>query len=864
MRGAALLAGLAASMALLPAGVAGAAFGFAPGSVTIAALDAAGDPDSRAGAHPDRLRIGFALNTTPSGGVDGNLKDLAVDLPPGLTGNPSATSACSREIFDTGPLGGVECPPETAVGRASVFLSGLGELQVPIVNVAPAPEQLAALGANPFFKFPAVMRLRATDSGVTIEQSDIAQVAVQGMQIELWGVPADHQEVVAPRHPFLTMPTRCDGPLGIVLKVRSWQEPDTWHSAQADTGGPLSGCGELGFEPRLEVGLSDPVADSPTGAELKVLLPQNADPDGRASSQPRAVSLAMPEGVSISPAGAAGLDACSDEQLGIGIEVAASCPPSSRVGSVELTGSALRAPLLGSLFVGRELPGDRFRLFAVAKGSGSEAKLAGSVRADPKSGRLTTELANLPQLPLDGIALRFDGGPGALLATPPGCGTAAVEATFEPYAGGPPVRSSDAVAIDRGQGPGCAEPLPFAPSFEAGSTTARAGRPTAFSVTLRRRDGEQGVDRFAISFPPGLTAALGTVDPCGGAAAALAACPAASRIGSAVAELGPGPTPATMLADVHLTGPHRGAPFGLALEFRAALGPFDLGRLTVRATLSIDPRSGQVQVETDPLPRLAEGVPLRFRTIGLDVDRRGFLRNPTSCGSSEVGGAAVSTAGAVARPASPFFLRGCDRLGFRPRVSIALAERRELLRNGNPGLRLALRTRSGDTNLRGADFRLPPILGFDPSGLGALCSRRAAANGNCPPASSVGVALARTPLLREPLRGRIHAVQPPADGLPDLWAVVRGAGIRLDVRARTGIADGRPRVRLVGVPDLPLSSFAMRLRGGPQGILSLSSDPCAHPAPGLDSTVALEGQSRAVRIVRVPLSRRACGANRVG
>jgi hypothetical protein len=439
------------------------------------------------------------------------------------------------------------------------------------------------------------------------------------------------------------------------------------------------------------------------------------------------------------------------------------------------------------------------------------------------------------------MTLRFDGGAGSLLVTPLPCGPATTTARFTPHSGGAAVATQATVAVGP-LGPPCGTPQPFAPSFEGGSTNARAGKSTAFTTTVRRRDGEQLPARLAIAFPAGMSAALGSVRRCPAAAAAAAACPAASRIGHAVAELGPGTSPGRLTGEAHLTGPYRGAPFGLALVFDAAIGPFDLGEMVVRGTLRVDPLSGQVTVETDALPRTFEGVAVRFQTIGLDIDRPGFIRNPTSCRPKSVAATLRSTAGAVSRSASRFAVRGCIDLPFRPAFSMALTDRRQQRRGGKPGLRIAARLPAGDAALRRVDALLPRLLRFDPSALRAVCSRGQALEGACPRKARVGTGYARTPLLDRALRGSIYVVQPRGAGTPDLWTSLEGAGIRVDLRAETAVEEGRLETSLVGLPDFPMASFAMRFAGGRRGIFALKGDPCG-ARRGLVAPLAIEGQN---------------------
>ncbi len=826
-------------------------FGIVPGSLSIETLDKAGKPENRAGSHPDRMRVDFAENAAGTGTA---MKDAVVEFPPGVSGDPNAVPPCPRQLFDK-IVGASECPASAQIGIATLTVEGSGDSEVPIFSIQPAPGELATFGFNLFGKFPMTVTLRPTDYGMDIVQSDFGQVLiVSRVQLELWGVPADHQEGTSiPRRPFLTLPTRCGTPLGLTLKVRSWEPLASWLSASATTGEPLEGCEALAFEPQLGFDLSRLEPDVPTGAQIEIGVPQREDPDGPASSQLRSATVSMPAGMTVSPGGAADLQACTDAQLGLGEGQRATCPSRSRIGSVELSGPSLSEPLNGDVFIGEEHPGDRFRLFVVAMRGETTVKVVGSLRPDPSTGRLTTVLRDLPQVGFDRLVLRLDGGGRALLVDPLACGPAAADASFAPYSGGAPVSSSAKVTIG---GANCVGPPPFSPGFVAGVTDARAGHPTSFSTTLRRADGEQSPERLRIDFPPGLSARLGSVEPCTPGPADLGSCSERSRIGTAVAEVGSAADPAALAGRVFLTGPYRGAPFGMALAFDAKLGPFDLGELVVRARVRLDPLSGRVAVETDALPQAIEGLPVRFHAIGLDIDRPGFIRNPTSCERAAVAATVTSASGALAKPSSPFAIRGCAKLGFRPQVAMRLTGRSRG-RGDVAGLQIAVRSRRGDTNLRAADILLPPSLSFDGSRLRAICSRRDASEGACPANSSVGAAYARSPLTRSPLRGAIYVVQPEGAGLPDLWTDIRGEGIRLETRSTASLEDGRIETKLVDLPDLPLTKFVMRLDGGKRGALALRHDPCA----GRDretGRAGLEGQDGAFRVVRVAVGVPAC------
>lgn len=806
-------------------------------------LDAAGEPEVRAGAHPDRLIQSFKISGLST--ASERMKEMVVQLPPGLMGSGNSVPLCPRPQANT--IFAL-CDPETQVGVVK-----LGEELSPVYAVPAAPNEAAAF-AVPIFKTAMLSgRLRA-DQGLSLRLGDLEDPplinpeSVEG-EIQLWGVPADHQTGTSiPRRALLTLPTRCDlPPLSVDLAVRSWEQPDRFQIQSATTGQVLTGCAELGFDPSFAFSLDDRRADVPSGARIDVAIPQEPDPDRRATSLLRDLSATLPAGVTVSPGGATGVLACSDAQFGLGSTDDPTCPQSSRVGTVELRPAGLDEPVSGVLYLGQEQPADRFRLFVAAAAAGSQLKFVGSLRADPQTGRLTTTIHNLPQVPFETMSLRFDGGPGALLATPLACGPAPTSARFTPYSGNPAVERAGSVAV----GGACSRP--FAPTFSGGSTDARAGHPTSFTVTVRRQDGEQLPERLTIALPPGLGAALGKVGSCSAAQAQSGTCPADSRIGAAVAELGPGTTAARLAGDVYLTGPYRRAPFGVALVLPAKLGPFDLGTLVVRGALRVDLLSGQVQVEMDSLPTIFEGLPIRFQAIGLDLDRPGFMRNPTSCAPTRMTASLRSTEGASATPSTPFALHGCVDLPFRPSFSMALEGAGQLRAGGKPGLRMTMRMPAGGANLRSVEARLPRLLELDSRNLDELCARRKASEGSCPRSARIGTARASTPLLAQPMKGFVYVVQPRGGGSPDLWASLSGQGLEVNLRGETVVRGGQTETRFVDMPDFPLKLLSLQMTAGEDGVLRLKRKPCGR----LSAPTDLSAQNGARRKVRTRVEVRA-------
>ncbi len=824
---------------------------FGIGDFSVRMLDAEGNPENRAGARPDRLQIGFAFETEGSGT---SVKDLAIEMPPGLVGDPSAVPACPRQAHEEGE----ECSTESQVGN--VRFGSTGE-PLPIYLLEPEAGQLIALTSRVGLRIPFQMKLRPEDFGITMEAEDLAEGTPNEELVELWGTPADHQELpAAPPRPFLSAPPIC-GPLAFTLRARSREEGAAWLSAGAEVG-PLVGCEGLHFAPRLSLELGDPVADSPTGVRMTMSAPEE---EGElANAQMKDVTVELPPGLTVSPGGAVGLAICSDAQFGLGSESTPSCPPASKVGTVQLTSAMLSEPLAGTIYLGAPHGEERFRFLIAVPGFGINLKFATGLQPDSATGRLATTLHDLPLVGISQIAMNLNGGSTGLLASPLACGPAQGEAGFVPFGGGPKVAATSTVAITSAlPGLTCPGPLPFNPRLLISATSQRAGTSSAISTTLSRQGGEALPSRFTLTLPAGLSASLGSIQACPDSEATAGSCPPASRLGSVQLEVGSGPVPAVLSGGTYLAGPYRHAPFSMVMTIPAMLGPFNLGTVAFRAAVQIDGRSGRVTIASDSLPSVVDGVPIRLQALSLSLDRSGFVRNPTSCGPHALDGSLESSEGATATLSSPYRVSGCKRLGFKPRLRVALSTGRRPHRHEQVGLQVSAHFRRADASLRSLFVSMPPALKLGIGKLKEICSRPDARRNLCPPGAKVGTAQAHTPLLGEKaLTGAVYVVQPRDDGEPDIWVALSGDGLKLAIHGATENDDGRFATRLGGLPDVPLSDFTMRLGTPGNSLLSLDANPCAGGrAHRLEAELRAGGQNGTKRSSRVAISGGAsCGS----
>jgi hypothetical protein len=303
-------------------------------------------------------------------------------------------------------------------------------------------------------------------------------------------------------------------------------------------------------------------------------------------------------------------------------------------------------------------------------------------------------------------------------------------------------------------------------------------------------------------------------------------CPQAAEIGTATVGAGAGPLPFYVSGPVYLTGPYDGAPFGLSIVVNAIAGPFDLGSVVVRASIAVDPGDAHLTISSAPLPQILAGVPLRLRTVDLNIDRPGFVINPTDCGPLAVTGTISSTQDAVENAASPFRVAGCMGLAFAPRVTATTSAKTS--KADGAYLRVQIASGAGQANIAKVKVDLPAQL---PSRLNTLqkaclASVFEANPASCPAASRVGAGTARTPVLANPLTGPAYLVSHGGAGLPDIVVVLHGEGITIDLLGNTHIAKGITSSTFNSVPDVPVTSFDLVLPEGPHSLLAANGNLC--------------------------------------
>lgn len=904
---------------------------------------------TQAGGHPWALTTSSHFTTeeveseTPVGLVHEPVvtrdpKDIVVDLPAGLLGDPLATPRCPLALL-VSETKTSRCPAATQVGVVRLFWQGGKQYLGPIINIVPEAGQSAEFAIAPNkepFLLTAHLVRTSEGYGFTVVSNNIPELEIAGYEFTFWGVPADpshdpmrgrecfsyekgsasldcqfhlggESDGEAPV-PFLTLPSGCSlGSERAVEHVDTWEEPGRALVNQQYEGyledsallPGVTGCDLLAFSPGVVVEPDTTMADEPVGLGVSVQVPQPERPGTFGTPHLRDAVVTLPEGMSISPGIVDGVRACNasgpeginftgseSEETGLNGEpqlAPGHCPDASIVGTAEAETPLLSSPVKGHVYLARPgcggsgqlactdedaLDGNLYQLYLELGGTGELAKdgiqikVPGFVEADPATGQITTKFLENPQAPFNELRVHLNGGPRAPIANPAVCGPAVTTSDLTPWSepGITPLGLSmpgtaDATPSSFFNVEGCASDPALEPGFSAGTVTAQAGQFTPFTMNLTRVDREQYFKGIQVHTPPGLLGMLSSVPLCEEPAADQGACPETSKIGSTRVASGAGSHPFEIGGSVYLTGPYDGAPFGLSIVTDAVAGPFNLGLVVVRARISVDPQTSQLTITTDEtgpyaVPQIIFGVPLRLQRITVNIDRPGFMFNPTNCDAQQITAKISGSQSALASVASPFAVGGCKSLAFKPKFAVSTSGKTSRADGASLDVKLSYPKSSmgSDANIAYAKVLLPKQL---PSRLSTLQKACLAATfeanpAGCPKPSIVGVVKATTPLLPVGLSGPVYFVSHGGQAFPSLIVVLQGDGVRVDLTGTTFISKrGITSSTFSSVPDVPVNTFELYLPQGKYSALAANTNLCKNASKLVMPTEML-GQNGAV------------------
>jgi hypothetical protein len=313
---------------------------------------------AQAGAHPD-FETRFQIAGNPVLETEGqdppweNLRDLPIELPAGLIGNPNAFPTCSAAVFveQLDMLGNSNhpaCPSDSQVGIISPGLLGLlsfppGAYRAPLYNLErPSGNQhvVARFGGIALFE-PLFIDLRLDpkrDNALTASLVNAPAAGITGAHTVIWGLPADksHDDErfdwleaiscngpcsgpvpsrLSPAAALMSNPTSC-GPTDVGTGAISYVDSEGGDYGFAPLS--ISGCEHVPFAPTLSIAPTTRSAGAASGLDVKLHLPQETftNPQGLRTADLRKVEVTLPKGISIDPSVADGLASCTKDEVG--------------------------------------------------------------------------------------------------------------------------------------------------------------------------------------------------------------------------------------------------------------------------------------------------------------------------------------------------------------------------------------------------------------------------------------------------------------------------------------------------------------------------------------------------------------------
>jgi hypothetical protein len=783
---------------------------------------------TQAAGHPPWGITTFELNTTGGGREpEGALKRIRVDVPPGLAADPEALSKeCSKEAFERD-----RCPQESEVGETELTVfDGLSDLTVSgTVYELERPAGLPLDFGIDVDPLKAVIQpVHLLLEGHVDWEGDyheyfeinniptVAELTVGGLKVPLSVIKSKLLFEGQKGGNFLTLPSVCSSTTTSYLEVESYEGAVARTQTHTPVG--VEGCSSVPFKPTVTVSPETSTADVPDGATAVVKVPQYTGADQINSSDVKDVHVSLPEGMTLNPSAAHGLEPCK------GLP----CPAgATKLGTVTIETDLPPKSLTGNVYLGdpggEPITGPPYTIYLEASSSlGVTVRLTGTITPNPSTGRLEVSVDDAPQLPFGELILTLDGGPRAPIANPLACGIAPVQTTFTPYTGAASASSATAFRTN-----GCPSPA-FSLGQSTQESSADAGAYTSFTFNLTRSDGFQYLSTLDTVLPPGLVGAIGSETLCGEPQAQTGECPSTSQIGNASVSAGAGSEPYAFSGPVYLTGPYGGAPYGLSIPIEASAGPFDFGRVVTRATIGVDPYSGRV-IATSSLPTIVGGVPLRLKTLSVVVTRSDFLFNPTNCEALATNSLLTSTLTETQNLSSPFQVGDCTALPFKPALTASSSANASKMDGASLQVNLVQGTHQA--NIRSVVTSLPKQLPARLTTLQKACAEATfAANPlSCPPLSTVGAVTVTTPVLPGVLSGQAYLVSHGGAAFPNLDLVLDDSGVRVILVGDTTIKGGVTSESFASIPDVPISTFVLTLPLGSDSALAANGNLCAQP-----------------------------------
>jgi hypothetical protein len=308
---------------------------------------------TQAGGHPD-----LTVQIDRTGADNEDVRDLYLDLPPGLIGNTTTVGSCTDAQFNSDT-----CPANSAVGSVSAVAVAVG-LSLPpttgtIYNLVPGPTEPGAIGivlrptGAPLAISPVFIRGSIEVAPNGPDDVNLRNVVLnQPRQIFLLGIiPVDitvnsltltlnGAGTLGPGTYFLTNPTSCATATSKARVVSYLDQEVTKESSYTPTN-----CEAVPFDPFFAVDFNPTTIGANTAPTTTAGVP--ADQDPLSQSHIKETNILFPYGqVFLDFVLAGGIPACSDADLN-----ADTCPGGTDIGTLSATVPVIDPPdFTGTLY----------------------------------------------------------------------------------------------------------------------------------------------------------------------------------------------------------------------------------------------------------------------------------------------------------------------------------------------------------------------------------------------------------------------------------------------------------------------------------------------------------------------------------
>ena len=248
------------------------------------------------------------------------------------------------------------------------------------------------------------------------------------------------------------------------------------------------------------------------------------------------------------------------------------------------------------------------------------------------------------------------------------------------------------------------------------------------------------------------------------------------------------------------------------------------------------------------------GVPVRLKTLHVEVNRPSFIFNPTNCSALATESTLTSTFNATQSLSTPFQVGNCSALPFKPVFKVSTSARTS--KKNGASLVVSLTQPAHEANMKSVFVSLPKQLPSRLTTLQKACPEGTfAANPvNCRKlGSEVGSAVVTTPVLPGQLKGSAYLVSHGGEAFPDLDIVLEGDGVTVILTGNTKITKGVTSTTFAAIPDVPVTSFVLTLPVGEHSALTADGSLCTK-ALTVPTTIDAQSGARFTQSTRLAVS----------